>query len=1141
MKKYYFLLFCSALFCQLSSQSVLQEGTLYKIAIPENGIYRIDADFLSGLGIDLNTLDPRSIKMYGTGGKMLPAAPGALRPERLPEIAISISGEEDGRFDPNDYLLFYGQGPGHLEYDEETRRYTFTQHLYDTRSYYFLKISPGNGRRIGKADTPSGTSYTSSTYDLFYRLEEDHNNLLYEWEKAQGTGYQWYGDHFKVTRQYSYPLDLTEMVEGSSVEIEAKMALRARTDARFYLDIEGQTLSSDLVNEVELDDGESTFARIASIQGPLSLPSREVEAAVRFPFPENSGDRSEAWLDYLEIQTRASLAWKRKSLEFSDGQSMDYPTTSFQISNPENSNLSVWNVSSADSPASHEINDNSFSAYTGGGLQRFIIFNANQPLPAPEAVGQINNQNILNTSSVDMLIIFHPDFSEQAMALADHRATYSGLQSRAVSVTEIYNEFASGSKDPTAIRDYAAYVYGHSSELKYLLLFGDASFDARDIYQLGGDYIPTFYKDGLNPIYAYPTDDFFGILEGPAEGAPLNGNMQLAVGRLPVNNPEEASAIVDKIIRYETAPQSKADWRNRLVFVGDDRDHVTQDADHYQQADEIAGNIQDSFPIFNQEKIYLPAHTQEATSGGERSPSANAKINQQMYRGALAVVYLGHGGPKGWAQERILNISDINSWDNEYQLPIFVTATCTFTGYDDPAFTTAGEEVFLNQKGGAVALLTTTRAVFTGGNKALTRRSLIRMLSNPPLSGPRTIGQAFRDAKNTFNNSDNARKFTLIGDPAMAIALPKYAIRTTSINGVPVSDGQQDTLRALQKVIIKGAIVDEQGAILNDFNGLAYPTVFDKAQTARTLEQGVNTAYSYEVQSNTLFKGRASVKNGLFEFTFVVPKDINYEYGPGKLSYYAYSQSIDADAAGFYDQFLIGGTSENAISDTEGPEVQVFMNTENFVFGGVTNNTPTLLVKLKDDNGINVVGNSIGHDLEGILNDDTQNTLLLNDFYEAALDDHTSGTARFPMTELDEGRHRVRVKAWDIANNTSEGYTEFVVASSEKIALRHVLNYPNPFTDQTCFQFDHNLTGQEMEVKIDIYTVSGRLVKTLHANLLSDGAIRQDDCIRWDGRDTYGQRLARGVYLYKVSIQAQNTGNSILSGNSAFEKLVLLK
>ena len=540
----------------------------------------------------------------------------------------------------------------------------------------------------------------------------------------------------------------------------------------------------------------------------------------------------------------------------------------------------------------------------------------------------------------------------------------------------------------------------------------------------------------------------------------------------------------------------------------------------------------------------MDAFPQVSTPGGDRFPEVTSALNKALFKGVLVVTYLGHGGSSGWAQERVLNISDIIGWENFERLPLFVTATCSFTGYDDAGFTTAGEEVLLNPNGGSIALLTTTRAVFSSLNAELTEQALLRIFDRDD-GRVRTIGDAMQNAKNSFSGGGiqlNARKFALIGDPSQKLAIPEFEIKTNKINGKLVEVGQQDTLKALQKVTIEGEVVDGNGNLLENFNGLVFPTIFDKKQTLRTLGQDQGSqVIPFELQKNIIFKGRATVNNGKFQFTFVVPKDIDYQIGTGKISYYASDQNQLVDAAGSYNNFIIGGTSEDAFSDQEGPLVEVFMNTEDFAFGGRTDADPTLLVILEDDNGINVVGNSIGHDLEGILDENTQSTLLLNDFYESELDNFKKGMVRFPLSSLEEGRHKISVKAWDVANNSSEGFTEFVVANSAGIALDHVLNYPNPFTDQTCFQFDHNMANQEMDVQIQIYTVSGRLVKTLFKSVLSDGAIRRDDCIEWNGTDEFGDKLARGVYLYKVSVRTSGLGDQALNAESEFEKLVILK
>lgn len=664
---------------------------------------------------------------------------------------------------------------------------------------------------------------------------------------------------------------------------------------------------------------------------------------------------------------------------------------------------------------------------------------------------------------------------------------------------------------------------------------GDGSFDAKDTYGLGTNFIPVYETTSFKPLDAFPSDDFYGVLNGSNPNNPLDGDLNIAVGRVPVKTQQEALASVEKIINYDKNPQTYTDWRNRLVFVGDDEDGSR----HTRDADGIANLVEANYPQFNVDKLYLDAFPQENTPAGPRVPDINTSIDRSVFKGVLAVTYLGHGGPRGWAQERILNIVDIKKWTNKAHLPLFITATCTFTGYDDANFVSAGEETFLNPTGGVVALMTTTRAVFASENEKLTRLVIDNLLVKA--DHPQTVGEVMMNSKNQYaGDAQNQQKFTLIGDPATVIAKPRYDVRTTSINGKPISDASQDTLKAFNKVTIAGQVVDGDGNPMTNFNGLVYPTVFDKKVNFQTLGQDDGSPIvNFDIQKNVLFKGKASVKGGQFEFTFVVPKDINFQFGPGKISYYAADPSQMLDAAGHYQKVIIGGASDNLLADKDGPEVDVFMNTTDFIFGGITDENPTLLVALEDENGINVVGNSIGHDLEAILDEDTQNSYLLNDFYEAKQDDYTKGEVRFPLAGLAEGLHRLQVKAWDVANNPSEGYTEFVVATSAEIALKHVLNYPNPFTDRTCFQFDHNMSGQEMDVLIQIYTVSGRMVKTLEQTLLTDGAIRLDDCIEWDGRDDFGDRLARGVYLYKVSVHVNNA--SILQGESDFQKLVLLK
>ncbi|MCB9294713.1 MAG: type IX secretion system sortase PorU [Lewinellaceae bacterium] len=1137
-----------------TEQSALSDGQIYKIAVRERGVHRLTYNFLRNeLRIDIDNIDPRQIKLYGNGGGPLPFYIGEERIDDLAENAIQVVGGEDGSFGPADYILFYAEGPDKWRFNDNAGQFGLDKNVYDTRNFYFIKISPGNGLRIQDVAPPGNAAYTSTAFDDYARLEKESVNLFHEWVKAQGSGQNWFGDHFEVARQYTYnnAFSFPGLIASEPAVLRASMALRASVKSRFFIDINGQSLQSEEARSVTSVDGggdnTTVYAGQAVLNDTIQLNSPNVSFTVRYPYPQGVADFSEGWLDYVQLNVRRALRMEGTQMHFRDRRSLAHPATTFQLQNA-GANIEVWDITNPLAPARPALaragNQLSFAAATQT-LREFIAFDANQEFPLPEAVGPIPNQNLHGISDVDMVILYYRDFEQEALRLAQHRASLNGLTIELVEIEQVYNEFSSGRKDPTAIRDFARLLYSRSPTFRYLLLFGDGSFDSRDLYGLGGDFIPTYQKESFNPVEAYPTDDYYGLLTNDDPADPLKGILNIAVGRLPVKTPEEAANAADKIIHYDSDEATMGDWRNRLVFVGDDNDTSPGnfDLDHYEDADEIAEGLNDTLRYLNLEKIYLDAFPQESTPGGERIPQATEQLNRSVFQGALAVTYLGHGGSRGWAQERVLNISDALSWENFDNMPIFITATCSFTGYDDPAFVTAGEEVFLNPSGGAIALMTTVRAVYASSNKRMTRNALNYLFYRQDGKVP-TVGEAFQRGKNDVSgefNINNARKFALIGDPSMPVAIPIHKVATTAIDGQLVDGAQYDTLRALQRVTIEGAVTSQDGQLLTGFNGVIYPTIYDKAQMVSTLGQGANKNYNYRIQKNVLFRGRASVSGGRFQFSLVVPKDINYQFGPGKISYYAADGSVMQDAAGSYENIIIGGTDPNALADDQGPKVEVFMNTEDFVFGSITNPSPTLLVKLEDDNGINVVGNSIGHDLEGVLNDNTQNTYLLNDFYESELDDYTRGTVRYPLSKLPEGRHNIRVKAWDVANNSSEGYTEFVVAASEEVALERVLNYPNPFTDHTCFQFDHNLANQELDVLVQVYTISGRLVKTIQATLFSDGALRRDDCIEWDGRDDYGDRLARGVYLYKVKVRANNTGNVVLSGESEFEKMVILK
>ncbi len=1127
--------------------SALSDGEIYKFAVSETGVHKLDFEFLKNqLGIAVEGLDPRTLKLFGNGGGVLPEQSDALRADDLVENAIEIIGEGDGKFDEGDYILFYAEGASRHFYDAVKQKFTRPANHYDAKNYYFLKISGGNGLRIADQASKSGGTYTTTTFSDFIRHERETFNLLHEWSSGQGSGKQWFGDQFKVTTEQNF--DEEFLVEGivpdATANLEAAFAGRIQTGStgRYEVSANGSTFTSQNFSTTK-GGSVDLYASLQSVSGNFTPGTDQFKVDLNFIRPTNSFN--EGWLDYIEINFRRQLRMAGNQLIFRDLQTLTQPVSNFKLGNA-GSDLVIWDISTPLSPlrqAAVLSNDEmTFGAETAT-LKEFVAFRTGGDFLKPEAVGKIENQNLHAITEVDMVIFHHKDFLEDAQRLAQHRLDHSDLSVALVDVDLLWNEFSSGRKDASAIRDFNKMVFDRSPQrFSSVLLFGDGSFDCRDLNKLGGDFVPVYETaNSLNPIFAFPSDDYFGLLSD-GEGANIStGMLEVGVGRLPVKTAEEAKRAVDKIIHYDIEPATLRDWRNRVAFIGDDEDNNTHTGD----ADGIASFINTKNSNVNTDKIYLDAFPQVSTPGGTRVPLATESLNNNIYKGVLAMVYLGHGGTKGWTQERVLKIEDILSWRNKDKLPLIITATCSFAGYDNPAFTTAGELCFLHEHGGAIALYTTVRPVFASANATLTKRSMdtlfIKLNNRIP-----TFGEALRLSKNKFTSpSDisNSRKFTLIGDPAQQLALPNHQVVTTKINGHDLGSGLVDTIRALQKVTLEGEIRDDAGNLLSDFSGVVYPTIYDKKVRYRTLSQDAGSpAFDFDLQKNIIFKGRASVTGGKFSVTFVVPKDIDYRYGNCKISYYASDETHFEDAAGNYEGVVVGGTDPNALADDRGPKVEVFMNDENFVFGGITSTDPVLFVKLEDDNGINVVGNSVGHDLAGLLDKNPQNTYIFNDFYEAALDDYTKGEVRYPLYNIATGRHNVKVNAWDISNNPAEGYTEFIVAESAKVALDRVLNYPNPFTTSTCFMFEHNQENMEMDVIVQIYTISGKLIKTLEERIFSQGSrLGIENCLRWDGRDDYGDPLGKGVYLYKVKVRNAISPDLTDEGESGFEKLVILK
>lgn len=1116
--------------------SVLASGNWHRVGVVADGIHQLSYTFLKNAGLDVTNIDPRNIRVYGNGGGMLPLANAASRKDDLTENAIFVEGEADGIFDSLDYVLFYGEGPDTWSYNSNDK-FQHKTHYYSDTTYYFITADLGAGKRINpQASFASPVTNIVNTFNDYVFHEINTSNLI-------KSGREWYGEYFDITTFYDFTFSFPNIDFSSPVYISADLAARNAAASNFKVECQSgeHTLSPA---GVSLTNYTGAYAKSAA--GTFTITPLSSNLSVKVTKLTTSAI---GWLNYIELNARRLLTMNGTQMMFRDIQSVGAGKISeFNLSGATSS-LRIWEITD---PTNVKLQSVVLTGSTMAfviptdSLREFIAFNGNSYYE-PVSFGPVANQDLHALGQMDMLIVSHPDFLEEATTLANLHANNDGLSVALVTPQQIYNEFSSGAQDIAAIRDFVKMFYDRaagSTSLfpKYLLLFGDGSYDHKSKSSSNTNYIPTFQTlSSLDVASSYTSDDFYGALDDN-EGNLTNGIdlVDVGIGRLSVKSKEEAKAVVNKILKYANASQalssdesSFGDWRNVICIVADDQFSDRLDGNVFaSDGDILATYIDTTYDNYNMDKIYMDAYPQSVTPGGHRYPDATLAFNQRVEKGALIIDYIGHGGEIGLAHERLIEMSDINGWKNSNKLPLFITATCEFSKFDDPGRTSAGEDVLLNPHGGGIALLTTTRLAYQSYNMVLNNIFFKNVFV--PINGKMpTIGDLTRLTKAASGADGVLRSFVLLGDPALTLAYPKHGVQTTLVNGQAVNLSAPDTIKALTVVSVSGYVKDANGVKLSGYNGTLYPTVYDKAQNLQTLSNNMpNNPISFKLQKNVLYKGKVSVSNGDFSFSFIVPKDIAYQYGLGRISYYA--ENGMEDASGSYENLIIGGFSNNAASDNMGPEIKLYMNDDKFVSGGTTNENPSLYAKVKDSTGVNTVGNGIGHDIVAVLDENTSKSVILNDYYQADLNSYKSGSIKYPFSDLPEGKHTLNLKVWDVYNNSSQSYTEFVVAQSAELALTHVMNYPNPFTTKTSFYFEHNQSSELLDVQVQIFTVSGKLVKTINTHVYTEGFRSQP--IDWDGRDEYGSAIGKGVYIYRLKVKTSD-GAAV----DKMEKLVLLK
>lgn len=1122
-----------------ATASMLSYGPTLRIGVETDGIYRITYADLQREGLLSAPVPSERIALYGNRAGMLPTRNTADIRDDLADLPIAMYDGGDGQFDNGDYFLFYGQSPVIWTYDATATTqpaFTHRQNTYSDRTYYFIGLNhPAPAARI--ADAPrvelAGDEKDLTSFPDYLCYEKDLYNIV-------AGGQAWYGESFYTSGETtSIPLALNDisgdplctLSQTAESNVQMRVAASALTSSG-YGRMEVQAGSA--AGEISLPSTASSSARVSGLFA-TAFRQTATDLPVKLTYYK-TGSALRAYLDYIEIIYQRQLRLYRGELLFRHPAAVRL-AANFRIDNAP-ANTQVWDVT--DPYAVKRLQPQA----AGGGirlraggqdtLQTLLAFDGSA-YHSPAFEGITAQQNLHGLPQTDYAVVTHPDFLAQAEEIARLHRERDGYRTTVATTTQVYNEFSTGMPDPSAIRLFLKMFYdraeadgSEADRPKYLLLLGNASYDVKNRLGSNTNKIPTFEVPKAHSDESPATDDgfaFMGMDEGldsPVDGDyfTYNGIIDIAVGRLPVKTVAEAEAVVRKIDNYgnpyfeqltdwEQKSGNLGDWRQEITFVTDDDFEAV-----YENTLDFTGDVAAVDPNFNIEKIYADSYIKKSDAVNAAYPEAQAALRRRMNRGAFFVGYIGHSSWDAWGDEKYLTLNGIHQWEPILSYPMMFASSCTFAYYDQPDKTSGAEEAVLHPDGGAISMIASTRSASVGTIEYVQHDFLIGSIDRRQ-DQPPTIGDAFLNCKVKNRNRSGTGIFILLGDPGLKTALPRYDIRTLTLNGKPV-DEAIDTLKAFSHITVEGQI-ENNGQRVSGFNGLVQIKIFDKENHLKTLGNaqsrgGFNEVVEYELQSNMIYRGSAEVKDGRFSFSFIVPKDITYYYGPGKISYYAYSDS-NGDAGGAFTDLIVGGFNTDVETGTDGPTVKLYLNKNNFLPEATGGASPVLYAEISDDYGLNTTGVGIGHDMTLVIDGDYKNAIVVNDLFEYNTGSYTEGTLTYPL-DLPEGAHTVELKAWNIFNISGTGELKFGVSESNRFKVTALRATPNPSRKdgEVCFYFTHNGVGGIDRYELQVYDLYGRSVAKFEGRESSAYGYSVGPLV-WP---TGATDLQKGIYIVRV-------------------------
>ncbi len=1119
--------------------SVLQNGDFYKIEVKETGIYKLDKNLLQNAGINTAGINPKTIKIYGNGGAELPYDNMKFAPDDLLENRIYVEGENDGQFNDNDFILFYGRSPNDWEYDSINKTYRHVINHYSKVNYYWITYGGADGLRMQIQNSPNiqGLNPVSKFKDRLYE-EPEVNNL-------GSTGLLWVSQRISVNESFSFNKELKGYIGGSNVNLRFRFGNGSFFPETWRLeDLNSGFIMNQYVSQIY--DGFSHInlvnmnENINGVNYPLTPGKNSINFRASLRSQDGNSPNVAGYYDFMEVLYDRSFSADNNLLRFNSPDTNG--TMEFQINNFNTQDIKIFDVS--DQTNVNLINPVSYSNGTvkfqseinSGDPKEFYAMGSANYFSPVSISGRVPNQNLKGelAQGSSFFIISPKEFMSASNTLKAQREKpgQNYLKTTVIDIEEIYNEFSNGMQDPLAVRNFLKYAFNNFEERPvYVAFMGDGSYDYKNIYNLYNgavkNWILPVEKNSLysNDVDSYCSDDFLVEINESYEAPGGSSVSDFATGRIPVNTLEEANNYIEKVISYEN-PANFDKWRQVATYIADDG-WTTEQANgqegslHTDQCEDVSQNHSPDY--IKKQKIYIVNYPSEITPQGRRKPEVNKDIVKSWNEGRLVINYTGHGSTDLWAHEHIFERQvSIPQLTNKDKYPFITIASCDLARWDDPYNLSAAEQLVSIKDKGAIAISAAVRPVYSIPNAIYNNRLYDNLFLTDTLGLRLRMGKAIFNVKQQLH-LDNDLKFSYLGDPTLRLGVPQYRTKVDSINST--SGDSLFEMKSLQKVKISGSILRTDSTFWSDYNGTIDLQIHDVDKNITYVDFGYT--FNWKTLGGIIYNGKTNVTNGNWQIEFVVPRDISYSPGRGKI--FSYFKNNMSDGIGYSNNFIMNGIDTNAVPDSTGPNVSIYMGSRNFRSGDLVNQNSRLIADFSDENGLNLTG-TIGHKIEAIINEDQNNKIDLTPFYQSS-NSYQNGSVEYDLQNLSDGHYKIEVKAWDTYNNFNSSFIEFDVRNNDQLALENVYNYPNPMKDQTSFIFEHNL-DETLNATINIYTVTGRLIKELNKSNIRDKFVSLD----WDGRDNDGDYIANGTYIYKLILNSED-GNYTKTTTGKLAKL----